>query len=108
MKEKEFECSICLVICTRNFTLKRHISKVHDGIKTVQDDFINEKRKKLKGEKKIQCHLCHAKFTRTGNLKQHISNVHEGIKPHQCLHCPAKFAFKTSLKRHLIEHKSML
>ena len=48
--KKQFECSICLVIFTRNFTLKRHISKVHDGIKSVQDDFINEKRKKLKSE----------------------------------------------------------
>ena len=26
--------------------------------------------------------------------EQRVSNVHDGIKPHQCLLCPAKFAFK--------------
>ena len=42
----------------------------------------------------------HVKFVYSN--EQHTYNVHEGIKPHQCSHCSAKFAFKASLKRHLI------
>ena len=106
--EIKIVCHLCSAIFDARSDFNKHFSSKHAVKKSVQDDFINEKRKKLKSEKTIQCHLCHAKFTRRGNRKQHISNVHEGIKPHQCLHCPAKFAFKTSLKRHLIEHKSML
>ena len=98
-------CHLCSAIFDARSDFNKHFSSKHAVKKSVQDDFINEKRKKLKSEKTIQCHLCHAKFTRRGNRKQHISNVHEGIKPHQCPDCPAKFAFKPSLKRHLIEHK---
>ena len=107
--KKTNQCNLCPLKFTRTGNLKRHISKFHDGIESVQDDYtINGRRGNLKREKKIQCDLCPMKFTRTGNLKQHISNIHEGIKPHHCSHCPARFAFKPSLKRHLIEHKSTM
>ena len=95
-------CPLCPALFNERSDFNKHFSSKHAVKKSVQDDFINEKRKKLKSEKTIQCHLCHAKFTRRGNRKQHISNVHEGIKPHQCSDCPAKFAFKACLRRHLI------
>jgi hypothetical protein len=120
-KKIEKQCNVCLLKFARTDSLKRHISQVHDVIKSVPDDDINKKRKKLRNERKcrIQCSLCLLKFTRKFTLNQHISKFHNGIKPvHddyinekrgnlknvkriQCDLCPTKFTRAGNLKQHI-------
>lgn len=81
-------CSVCKMICTNSYRLKRHMLK-HSNTRP----FI--------------CHECGCEFKTKTHLKQH-SNVHtagDGTKL-QCPLCDKEFKWDLSLKRHLAVHGS--
>lgn len=48
---------------------------------------------------KLQCSICQRTFSNRGYYEGHINN-HHGLKPHACLKCNARYAYKSSLLRH--------
>ena len=84
-KRAPVQCEICENSFNSKYTLIRHISRVHEEIKTY-----------------VQCDICEMKFARKSSLTQHISTVHEGNKPFQCEICDTKFSRKSSLKNHIL------
>jgi uncharacterized Zn-finger protein len=50
--------------------------------------------------KPYRCYICEARFAQKSSLKRHIESVHEGKKPFQCSICPENFARKEHLKIH--------
>ena len=66
-----------MIACfTKNFALKRHVEKVHEG------------------KTPFNCDICGAKFFRKPNLKGHIASLHEGEKTFRCGTCDTKFSHK--------------
>ena len=80
---KKIECTHNEALFTQSMTLKRHISTIHDKIKS------------------FQCTLCNATSTQKARLMTHISSVHEGKKPHECPICKEKFAHQTGMANHM-------
>lgn len=50
----------------------------------------------------LSCNLCNYKSNRRNRVIQHIGVVHNQIKPYKCHACPKEFAYKRSLKTHLL------
>ena len=64
--------------------LRTHMSRVHDGKKSI-----------------FNCTLCRLNFSRKGDLKRHVQQVHEKNKPHKCSICESSFPQKGLLKKHI-------
>lgn len=57
----------------------------------------------LEPSKIVECSLCKFTCKRPSYLTRHML-THTGERPHQCIHCPKRFAQKTDLNRHMISH----
>lgn len=73
-------CSICGKEFARKWGLTRH-ERTH-----------NESHKLL-------CGICQKTFSNREYYEGHINN-HHGLKPHACLKCNTRYAYKSSLLRH--------
>ena len=52
----------------------------------------------------FSCDKCEYKCKKANRLKFHIDCVHLGVKKHLCDWCPAAFATKSSLNKHILSH----
>ena len=68
---------------TITYERKRHIQKVHDGLK-------NHK-----------CEQCDNKYSRSHDLKRHIERVHDGLKKYTCDKCEEAFSYPKQLNKHI-------
>ena len=106
-------------ICTKKFKtvthLKRHIMRVHEGIKKFQCDSCGKKFVEKKDLTKhvlcvhenirnFLCDKCDRHFATNDQLKRHFKFVHEGLRPHSCEHagCNKSFARPKELKYHIM------
>lgn len=84
IRQKRFECVICLKKFQDGCALRRH-NLVHTG------------------EQPYACQLCDKRFARASNLTVH-NRVHTGEKPYACQYCTRAFADSSQLKRHVRLH----
>ena len=83
-----YQCEICDKRFSRNWSLKKHVKTVHEGVKN------------------HQCRICNKSFGTLSNLKRHLKSVHEKKKDFQCNLCNKTFSRKINLMNHKIEvHK---
>lgn len=85
------ECNYdgCGISFPNKSQLKRHVQRVHEGI-----------RNNL-------CEHCFERFFEKSDLKRHIKNVHGQDKPWKCERCPCEYSRKDSLKVHMYSrHKA--
>ena len=91
-EEKRYLCDLCKNIFTHNSNLKRHIKKVHEGLK--------QKYKKNQKIKSFRCEICGGCFPDGLKLTKHVSSVHEMKTPFEWALTMTKksdnnFVFKT-------------
>lgn len=84
-----YMCSICGAAMSRKSTLRRHMVTIHPN----------------QCQKKIKCPFspCIASFDYEDQYLDHL-NIHEGKTPHECKHCKKRFALKSILRHHEINH----
>ena len=109
------------------WSLKAHVSKVHEKDKVDKPSESDDKREKepkcnlstkvlgqnaaLKNDKNVQCSdnkgknfqcdVCKASYTSKSGLIYHIDSVHIGRRKYQCNDCSAAFLTKGVLKSHI-------
>ena len=86
-KEHRFECKSCQKTFSSKYTLVRHKSLIHDGVK------------------QYSCEICCKQFAQKYNLKDHFEKVHEN-NTYECNICKTTFSAKSNLKRHIITEHS--
>ena len=117
-------CDLCDKSFMRKDRLKRHITKVHEGIRPYKCGFCNDSFKEKEnwkaheksvheGQDPKSCHLCDFKAkpklgyksVRTQgsytSVKTHIAIVHEGRKLFSCSTCKKDLSSKQKLERHI-------
>ncbi|KAK3088345.1 hypothetical protein FSP39_017908 [Pinctada imbricata] len=82
-KEKTFKCEYCNQLLKTDTTYRKHINKMHLGIRP------------------HLCQICGQTFGEESELKSHIRNLHSSEKEFQCDHCPYATSNKSTLYTHL-------
>ena len=91
-KENEFICNLCSITFSRKWSLKHHISTIHDGNKP---------------NTKYQCEVCQQNFKCKRVLTVHIRKTHEKIKDCKCDLCPKEYYSERGLQCHKNEFHKM-
>ena len=111
--DAKFKCELCPYTSVARGVLKKHIKRVHAGIKihvcedcgfaTSTKTQLNSHRDSVHkmGDKKYSCELCPFKSNEKTNLRTHIKGVHDKIRDHVCEDC----GFATVTKGHLNRHR---
>lgn len=90
-----YQCKECQKICRGPYSLKEHISLVHDGKQ-------NENRKE--NENPLVCWICNKQSSSRSNLNEHIRVMHKG-EPRKitwkCNICENSFLKSSELRLHL-------
>ncbi|XP_061181838.1 zinc finger protein 99-like [Saccostrea echinata] len=81
--DKNYECPYCSLKLKTEVTLKKHINKMHLGIRP------------------HLCQVCGQRFGEDSELQSHIKNRHSTDKEFQCEHCPYATANKATFYTHL-------
>jgi hypothetical protein len=79
------QCNVCLRRFARNFSLKQHKARIHEG----------------KTSKDFECPKCHKKFSKRENLKRHDETVHLKLRDHVCEVCGRAFGRNSVLQMHI-------
>ena len=93
-----------------SFTLKTHISTVHENTKPFKCEPCNTSfgfKSQLEvhitivheSKKAFKCGLCNKEFAEKGNLKQHVDSIHEKLRV-KCHVCHKEYNI-LALRRHL-------
>ena len=80
-ERKTLPCPSCPLMFTLPINLKRHIKRVHEGIKN------------------HQCDVCEKKFASKNEVKEHMT-MHTGEKAYKCEECGKAFSQLSSLYGH--------
>ena len=106
---KPFKCVVCCSAFSQKYTLKAHVSSVHEGKMSFKCDlcdsgFFSQNYMCLQFMKKtreFKCVTCAAIFGLMQNLNRHINLVHQENKPCKCKLCTIALTGKTDLNRHI-------
>ena len=88
--KKPKNCDSCKKTFPDSYSLKRHVTTVHEGIR------------------KHKCESCQKEFGLRGNLIKHIRTVHEGLKNHVCDLCGKAYGRSNDLKKHISRFEQSL
>ena len=110
MKKKIYKCPICSSTFTRNMSLTKHMTTIHNiDYECTVCNVTFKTNPKLKRHLKIEhnirksyeCSTCNATFSVSNSLKKHIETVHEKKKPYLCPECGKSFSGTNNLKIHV-------
>ncbi|KAG5892577.1 hypothetical protein JTB14_036786 [Gonioctena quinquepunctata] len=111
---KLFNCRFCPEKFPNKSVLIGHES-IHTGKKVLQCSVCSRNFSKLTeldkhmrthtGSKPFECPVCLKKFVQKAALNVHHAAVHSKAKIFQCSLCPQTFAYSSSYRRHLRNHK---
>jgi hypothetical protein len=79
------QCDVCLRRFSRNWSLRNHKARIHDG----------------KTSKDFECPKCHKRFTRKESLTTHNNTVHLKLRVHVCEVCGRSFGQNGHLQAHI-------
>merc|ERR1719427_1079162 len=80
-ERKTIPCPSCPITFTLKVNLRRHIQRVHEGLKP------------------HSCDICEKKFASKNEVKEHMT-MHTGEKAYKCLDCGKSFSQLSSLYGH--------
>ncbi|XP_061713763.1 zinc finger protein OZF-like [Cydia pomonella] len=111
-KDLPFECDVCQKRFGSKNSVSRHISQVHEKIRTHQCQFCSKAFFKIErlrahvrshtNERPHKCEECGKAFSTAHYLKEHAL-IH-GAKHFQCQHCSMSFAKRGNLATHMVKH----
>ena len=78
------KCDICNKVLAHSFSLKQHMTNVHEGLSL------------------FQCDLCGKSFKVKSYLREHIKAIHEEHDDYKCEHCGKLISSKGGLKEHIM------
>ncbi|XP_055378845.1 transcription factor grauzone-like [Condylostylus longicornis] len=113
---ESFKCNLCNKICISRWTLKLHISRVHENLEPGHQCSFCGKSFKLKTilkrhqlihmpeeEKKFICNECGKKYPSKGTLSSHIRIYHDRRYAGMCDICGKTYNNKEDVRRHRLE-----
>merc|ERR1712194_269405 len=77
-ENRKFKCYICLKVFSSKYSVKDHISCVHEGYEKYVSKSWGQKSQVHEKNKPIQCPQCPTRFGFKGEFNRHFVNVHGG------------------------------